>query len=69
MKDLSPSPSNGTMNEHENPARGLVQLESLLEKRRKNVDLTALREKLAAGRGPALFGNLLDGQEQLLFDV
>ena len=63
MKDLSPSPSTGTMNEHENPATGLVHLESLLEKPRKNVDLTALREKLAAGRGPAFWRTLEEAAE------
>ena len=64
MKDLSPSHSNGNMNEHEKPtASALVPLESLLEKPRKKVDLTELREKLAAGRGPAFWRTLEEAAE------
>ena len=64
MKDLSPSHSNGNMNEHEKPtASALVPLESLLETPRKKVDLTALREKLAAGRGPKFWRTLEEAAE------
>jgi MoCo/4Fe-4S cofactor protein with predicted Tat translocation signal len=52
------------MNEHEKPpASALVQLESLLEKPRKSVDLTELREKLAAGRGPVFWRTLEEAAE------
>jgi molybdopterin-containing oxidoreductase family iron-sulfur binding subunit len=52
------------MNEHEKPmASALVPLESLLEKPQKKVDLTELREKLAAGRGPAFWRTLEEAAE------
>jgi len=52
------------MNEHEKPnASALISLESLLEKPRKQVDLAELREKLAAGRGPAFWRTLEDAAE------
>ena len=52
------------MNEHEKPtASALVPLESLLKKPRKKVDLTELREKLAAGRGPAFWRTLEEAAE------
>jgi len=55
---------NGNMNEHEKPnASALVPLESLLEMPRKKVDLTELREKLAAGRGPAFWRTLEEAAE------
>ena len=64
MNELSPSHPNGTMNEHEKTtASALVSLESLLEKPRKKVDLTELREKLAAGRGPAFWRTLEEAAE------
>ena len=64
MKELSPSHPNGHMNEHEKPtASALVPLESLLEKPRKKVDLAELREKLAAGRGPAFWRTLEEAAE------
>ncbi len=64
MKELSPSHSNGHMNEHEKPmASALVPLESLLEKPQKKVDLGQLREKLAAGRGPAFWRTLEEAAE------
>jgi molybdopterin-containing oxidoreductase family iron-sulfur binding subunit len=64
MKEQSPSHSNGHMNEHEKPkASALVPLESLLEPPRKKVDLTVLREKLAAGRGPAFWRTLEEAAE------
>jgi MoCo/4Fe-4S cofactor protein with predicted Tat translocation signal len=64
MKDHSPSHPNGTMNEHEKPtASALVPLESLLETPRKKIDLAELREKLAAGRGPAFWRTLEEAAE------
>ena len=41
----------------------LVPLESLLEAPRKKVDLQALREKLATGRGPAFWRTLEEAAE------
>jgi MoCo/4Fe-4S cofactor protein with predicted Tat translocation signal len=41
----------------------LVPIESLLEKPRKKVDLALLREKLAAGRGPAFWRTLEEATE------
>jgi MoCo/4Fe-4S cofactor protein with predicted Tat translocation signal len=41
----------------------LISLESLLEPQRKRVDLEELREKLAAGRGPAFWRTLEEAAE------
>ena len=64
MKDHSPSHPNGNMNEHDKTtASALVPLESLLETPHKKVDLAELREKLAAGRGPAFWRTLDEAAE------
>ncbi|MBV8553090.1 MAG: TAT-variant-translocated molybdopterin oxidoreductase [Acidobacteriaceae bacterium] len=42
---------------------GFVPLESLLEQPRKTVDIAALREKLAAGRGPTFWRTLEEAAE------
>ena len=64
MNNLSPTHSHGNMNEHEEPmSSALVPLESLLEKPKKKVDLGQLREKLAAGRGPAFWRTLEEAAE------
>ncbi len=64
MNDFSPSPLKPNMNEHEKTtASALVPLESLLERPRKALDLAVLREKLAAGRGPAFWRTLEEAAE------
>ena len=64
MKEHSPSHPNGHMNEHEKTqASALVSLETLLDKPLKKVDLTKLRENLAAGRGPQFWRTLEEAAE------
>jgi len=61
MKD-TPLLSNKSRNGHQ--ARGpFVPLESLLQPAARTVNLVALREKLAAGRGPAFWRTIEEAAE------
>jgi molybdopterin-containing oxidoreductase family iron-sulfur binding subunit len=65
MKDSLHTHTEANMNEHKHSeTSGLVPLESLLETPRKaSVELEILREKLAAGRGPAFWRTLDEAAE------
>ena len=54
-------PQNGS--HHEAPNGGLIPLESLLDPPRKALDIDALREKLASGRGPTFWRTLEEASE------
>ena len=60
LEALHPHTEDGT---HGHSNGGLIPLESLLEPPHKELDLNALREKLAAGRGPTFWRTLEEAAE------
>jgi len=62
MKDIPHSPQSAE-NGKGGAVSALIPLESLLEPQRKKVDLEALRQKLATGRGPKFWRTLEEAAE------